>query len=352
MPNEPTTGCSLSKIEIFSTAPRSDQPAACEDYLREVAEVARWSEEADCKGILVYSDNSMVDPWLVSQTILQATTRLCPLVAVQPIYVHPYSVAKMIATIGHLYGRRIYLNMIAGGFKNDLIALGDHTPHDKRYTRIVEYTSIILQLLSSRAAISFRGEFYRVDNLKMTPPLGQELQPGVLLSGSSEAGMEAARTLRATAVKYPKPTTDCMEECLPADVKCGIRVGIITREDEDEAWEIAEQRFPESRKGQVAHQLAMKISDSSWHKQLSDVASHTRGVRNPYWLRPFENYHTFCPYLVGSYARVAEELSRYIASGFRTLILDIPASREELRHIPIVFQLAAQKLERTTFNKE
>jgi alkanesulfonate monooxygenase len=349
MPKEPTTGSSV-KIEIFSTCPRSDQPVAGEEYLTNVADVARWSEEAGCKGILVYSDNSMVDPWLVSQAILQVTKRLCPLVAVQPIYIHPYSVAKMIATIGHLHGRQIYLNMIAGGFKNDLIALDDHTPHDKRYARIVEYTSIILQLLSGRAPVSFRGEFYRVENLKMAPPLAQDLQPGVLLSGSSEAGMEAARMLHATAVKYPKPITDCLEEPMPADVNCGIRVGMISRENEDEAWELAEQRFPENRKGQVAHQLAMKISDSSWHKQLSDVANHIPAIRNPYWLRPFENYHTFCPYLVGSYERVAEELRRYIALGFRTIILDIPPSREELQHIQTVFQLTTRKPDHTTSN--
>jgi len=29
-----------------------------------VAEVARWSEEAGCHGILVYTDNRIVDPYL------------------------------------------------------------------------------------------------------------------------------------------------------------------------------------------------------------------------------------------------------------------------------------------------
>ena len=59
-----------------------------------VADVARWSEAAGCEGILVYTDNGIVDPWLVSQLILQSTERLAPLVAVQPAYMHPYWVAK------------------------------------------------------------------------------------------------------------------------------------------------------------------------------------------------------------------------------------------------------------------
>lgn len=329
-------------LDVFSTCPRSDRPVASADYLREVEDVARWSEENGCKGILVYSDNSMLDPWIVSERILQATETLCPLVAVQPIYMHPYTAAKMVATFGHLYGRRIYLNMIAGGFKNDLIALNDTTPHDKRYTRLTEYTCLILQLLKSQDPVTFEGEFYKVDKLRMTPALHPELVPGVFISGSSEAGLQAARAIGAVAVQYPKPASECLTEPPPTGLECGIRVGIIARPDEEEAWGIAEQRFPENRKGELTHQLAMKISDSTWHKQLSQTAEKTRDGQSPYWLRPFETYKTFCPYLVGSYARVSEELARYVELGHETFILDIPPNEEELRHAGSVFEMTAK----------
>src|SRR5213593_4509844 len=107
-----------ASIEVFSTCPPSSGSDAG-SYLRDVVRVARWSETAGCRGILVYSDNSLVDPWLVSQVIIESTSSLCPLVAVQPVYMHPYAVAKMVSTLGRLHGRRIYLNMVAGGFKND-----------------------------------------------------------------------------------------------------------------------------------------------------------------------------------------------------------------------------------------
>src|SRR5437868_1882813 len=101
------------QLELFSTCPQSADGDRA-GYGRKVADVARWSERAGCTGILVYSDNRLVDPWLVSQLIIQNTAHLCPLVAVQPIYLHPYAVAKMVASLGLLYGRRIYLNMVAG----------------------------------------------------------------------------------------------------------------------------------------------------------------------------------------------------------------------------------------------
>jgi alkanesulfonate monooxygenase len=329
-------------LKIFSTCPPSAM-AQSDAYLRQVEEIARWSEEAGCEGILVYADNGQVDPWLVSQVILGATRQLCPLVAVQPVYMHPYSVAKMVASIGFLHRRRVYLNMVAGGFKNDLEALDDRTPHDERYARLAEYTTIVQELLRKYEPVSFDGRYYRISNLKLSPPLPTDLQPGILVSGSSAAGMEAARQLGAIPVEYPKPPNEYTRANSPGNSAHGIRVGIIARGREEEAWSVAHARFPAERKGQLTHQLAMKVSDSSWHRQLSELGNAPASAHNPYWLVPFENYKTFCPYLVGSYAQVADMLACYVAVGYRTFVLDVPASAEELGHIGAAFSRAAPR---------
>jgi len=339
-----------NSIEVFSTCPQS-KDVDKSSYLQNVADVARWSEEAGCKGILVYTDNSIADPWLVGQIIVQSTERLSPLIAIQPVYMHPYSVAKMISTYGFLHNRRIYLNMVAGGFANDLAAMGDRTPHDRRYDRLVEYTLIIKQLLAGAGPVSFAGAFYRTEKLRLAPSLPDELFPGIFVSGSSEAGLAAARAIDAVAVQYPGPVSEYEKSPLAADLICGARVGVIAREDADEAWRIAHDRFPTDRRGQLAHQLAMKVSDSVWRKQLSDIGAElgeesdgpTSGARNPYWLAPFQNYKTNCPYLVGSYGRVARELASYIAAGYRTFILDIPPNQEELAHINVVLSRAIRE---------
>jgi alkanesulfonate monooxygenase len=331
-----------SKIEIFSTSPQSkDLPR--ETYVQQVINVARWSEEAGYTAILVYTDNSLVDPWLVAQIILQNTQELCPLVAIQPIYMHPYTVAKMVASFGHLYGRRVYLNMVAGGFKNDLLALNDATAHDDRYARLVEYTMIIKLLLASPEPVTYEGRFYRVEKLRMTPPLAPEYFPGILMSGSSDAGLAAAKACDAVAVQYPKPASECEPTHSQNGLRAGVRIGIIAREAHERAWAVAYERFPADRKGQIAHQLAMKISDSHWHKQISSIAKNGECAQQVYWTWPFENYRTFCPYLVGSYKEVSGELSRYLQRGYSTFILDIPPSREELQHVHTTFQLAFEQ---------
>jgi alkanesulfonate monooxygenase len=327
-------------LEIFATCPQAADTDR-RSYAQRVIDVARWSERCGCKGILVYSDNRQADPWLVSQLILQNTETLCPLVAVQPVYMHPYTVAKMIATFGHLYRRRIYLNMVAGGFKNDLTALNDPTPHDRRYDRLVAYTRLIRRLLEDSSPVTIEDEFYAVRGLKLTPSLPPELLPGIFVSGSSDAGRRAAAAMGATAVKYPKAPT---EETDPGEgVGAGVRLGVIARENGDEAWRVARARFPEDRRGQLTHQLAMKVSDSAWHRQLSELARATASGEHPYWLVPFENYKTMCPYLVGSYERVGEELAGYLALGYRAFILDIPPDEAELEHTSAAFQHALER---------
>jgi alkanesulfonate monooxygenase SsuD/methylene tetrahydromethanopterin reductase-like flavin-dependent oxidoreductase (luciferase family) len=68
-------------------------------------------------------------------------------------------------------------------------------------------------LLKSAVPVTFRGDFYTVENLKLQPPLPPELAPGIFISSSSEAGLSAAHAIA------------------------------------DDAWTTAHLRFPEDRKG-------------------------------------------------------------------------------------------------------
>lgn len=323
-------------LQVFTTCQQSFRSDSA-TYLQDVAEVARWSDDVGCEGILIYTDNGLVDPWLVAQVVIQSTETLCPLVAVQPVYMHPYTAAKMVATFGFLYQRRIWLNMVAGGFRLDLEALSDQTPHDERYDRLVEYCTIVKGLLAGPEPLSFSGDYYTVRNLRMSPSLPPELFPGLTVSGSSPAGLRAARSLSATAVKYPKRAHEEAEDRAVDGVPMGMRCGVIGRETDKEAWDVALARFPVDRRGQLTHALAMEVSDSHWHKQLSELGRDSAFEDAIYWLGPFENYKTFCPYLVGSYDRVGRELGRYLEAGFTTFIIDIPSSRDELDHIVTAF---------------
>ena len=215
-----------NSLLLYSTCPPY-RGEGTDTYCRQVRDVAQWSEAGGCEGILVYTDNRLLDPWLVAQLIIQSTKSLSPLIAVQPVYLHPYTAAKMIATLSLLHRRRIDLNIVAGGFKNDLIVLNDNTPHDRRYARLTEYTTIIRRLLEGGPPVTFQGEFYSVTNLSLVPTLDPALRPRILLSGSSAEGLAAAQALNALPVRYPEPPTQAASD--QHDGEFGIRVGIIAR---------------------------------------------------------------------------------------------------------------------------
>ena len=123
------------------------------------------------------------------------------------------------------------------------------------------------------------------------------MRPGLLISGSSRAGRDAARAIDAIGVRYPQPPDQEDEADLRANgLKHGIRVGIIAREDAAEAWTVARARFPENRQGEMTHALAMQVTDSEWHKQLAESPDGGEDALDPYWLEPFKSYATFCPY--------------------------------------------------------
>lgn len=325
-------------IDIYTTCP---SVANRQDYLRRVEDVARWSDQADCKGILVYTDNRQADPWLVAHVIVQNTRALIPLVAVQPVYMHPFAAAKMISTFGWLYGRAIYLNMVAGGFRRDLVALGDGTAHDQRYDRLTEYALIVKQLLSGQSPVTFAGTYYTLERLELNPSLAPGITAEMFTSGSSPASLTAAAAIGATAISYPEPPAD-QPGTEATGRSRGVRIGVIARDDSAAAWRVAHARFPDDRKGQFTYSLAAKSSDSRWFRGLSNVGSD-----GPYWTGPLRNSQSFCPYLVGSYTEVGREIGRYIEQGNRVFILDVPASAEDLEHTARAFD-HARRVRRTT----
>ena len=66
------------------------------------------------------------------------------------------------------------------------------------------------------------------------------------------------------------------------------------------------------------------------HQLSALAADHTRDT---YWMVPFTNYKTFCPYLVGSHDCVGGELARYFAEGCSAMILDVPIGTEDMAHV-------------------
>ncbi|MEK8173444.1 LLM class flavin-dependent oxidoreductase [Streptomyces sp. M19] len=102
-------------VTVYTTCP-SNHGRTAQEFRQRLADTARWTEDAGCRGSLVYNDNTLVDPWHAAQFAIDRTERFVPLVAVNPVYAHPFSTARTISTLGYLTGRRVDLNLVIGGF--------------------------------------------------------------------------------------------------------------------------------------------------------------------------------------------------------------------------------------------
>lgn len=319
------SGTHINKVRIFPVTPRSDNYS---QQFNKLIKVAQLSDKVGFAGVLLFTGNdTLLDPWVAAQHILSVTETISPLVAVNPVYMHPFSVAKMVASLTRIYDRRIYLNMVTGTALSDLQNLGDGVSRSDRYARLGEFIHIVRELLTNSRPCRFAGRFYNVDRLLLRPPANQELLPEFLIAGQSD---EARRLCQEAGCLRMQMLPGNLVEGL-GDAS-GVNLGILARRDRNEAWAAALSRFPENLENREVLNYSMNNTDSTWKKKLHAEGLSSQGNEKGYWLSPFLNLHADCPYLVGSYDDIAVTLRRIVSNNINTFILDVTGDEEEMVH--------------------
>ena len=317
-------------LEVYGTFPPVRGTTA-ERFVAPILDVARWTESAGLRGLLIFTDNDSMDPWAAAQFLLEHTATLVPLVAVQPLYMHPFTAARKVTTLSSMYGRRLDLNLVAGSYRPHMRALGCTLDHDQRYARLTDYGQILLGLLDRNAPMTRRTTYFDVEKARLQPPLPAGLAPTVFVAGTSPAAAATARALGATRLFYPEEPHVYAGAGKPL-TGCGIRFGIIAREDTGEAWRLAAQRFPASEELEQLRGEHADHFDAQWHREIWQLSAAASAFPATYWLYPFRVAWEFCPYLVGSHHEVAAVLSRYIELGIDTLILNQARGEDDVFH--------------------
>ena len=334
-----------SGITLYSTC-RSSIGYGQTSHLPKLLEIARWADDAGYRGALVYSDCTSIDAWMAAQAAIANTATFVPLVAVQPLDLTPFALARAVSSLAHLYGRRVDLNFVSGGFSRDLAVQGDVLPHDARYDRLTEYVTIVRMLLSGGLA-NYAGKYYNVRRARLTAPVPDDLVPTAYVSGSSAASLQAGETLGIGQLSFPLlPGDFASPEVRKNKFGSGISIGIIARDDSSEAWRIARERFPADQEGAERMKLLLSASVSSWQPQLAGLPIADEAEGEAYWIVPFRYHHTFCPYLVGSHDEVAKAVTTYLHGGIRTFVIDIPAEPDDLHHARFAIERAVAAMDK------
>ena len=222
--------------------------AAGFDYFKQVALAA---DSLGYEGVLLPTGRSCEDSWIVAASLIDATRRLKFLVALRPGLVQPVQSARMAATLDRLSGGRLLVNLVTGGDAAELAGDGLFLEHAKRYELSREFLTIYRETLRrshDTSAFDHDGDYLSVKGAKLLFPPLQQPYPPMFFGGSSDEAHELCAEQLDTYLTWGEPPAAVAEKL--ADVRrraarhgrtltYGIRLHVIVRETEDEAWRAA-----------------------------------------------------------------------------------------------------------------
>ncbi|MCW5670544.1 MAG: FMNH2-dependent alkanesulfonate monooxygenase [Hydrogenophaga sp.] len=257
------------------------------DYLKQVAQAA---DSLGYEGVLIPTGRSCEDPWVVAASLLPVTQRLKFLVAVRPGLHQPALAARMAASFDRLSNGRLLINLVTGGDRAELEGDGVFLDHAQRYEQSAEFIRIWREILTRSHegdTFDFDGQHLRVKGARLFFPPLQQPHPPVYFGGSSPAAHELAAEQADTYLTWGEPPAEVAKKV--ADVKAraarhgrtvkfGIRLHVIVRETDAEAWAAADSLISKLDDDVVNRaQAAFARMDSEGQRRMA--ALHA-GARN------------------------------------------------------------------------
>ena len=337
----PTTGDGRSVLDFFPDPDgrtRSSGRPASIDYLSQVAVAA---DRLGFTGVLTPTGLQCEDAWLISAALARETERLKYIVAFRPGFVLPMVAAQMAATLQRISDGRVLLNVVIGGDAAEQKVYGDFLEHDERYERAGEFLDVVRRCWDPKP-FDFEGKHYRLSRGGLRTPFGMDghdagaVMPPIYFGGASPAAEAVAARFADVYLLWGEPPAWVGERVermrgLAAEqgraLRFGIRLHVIAREREEDAWAEAErllaampQEQIEAAQKRFARQESVGQSRMvSLHNGRIDMESLT--VAPNLWAGIGLVRGGAGTALVGSYEAVAERIREYAALGLDTFIL-------------------------------
>jgi alkanesulfonate monooxygenase len=327
------------------------------NYLKQIAQAA---DNLGYEGVLIPTGRSCEDPWVVAASLLPVTTRLKFLVAVRPGLHQPALAARMAATFDRLSNGRLLINLVTGGDQAELEGDGVFLDHATRYAQSAEFIRIWREILArshTGESFDFAGEHLSVKGAKLLYPPIQKPHPPVYFGGSSPAAHDLAAEQVEAYLTWGEPPAEVAKKVADVraraakhgrTVKFGIRLHVIVRETDAEAWAAAESLISrlDDKVVSVA-QAAFAKMDSEGQRRMAALHG-TGSKRSRADLEISPNLWAGIGLvrggagtaLVGDPQTVAARIQEYADLGLDTFVLSgYPHLEEAYRFAELVFPL-------------
>ena len=318
-------------------------------YLRQIAQAV---DELGYYAVLLPTGNSCEDAWVVASTLMPSTKRLKFLVAVRPGIMTPTVAARMTATFDRLSGGRLLINVVTGGDPKEAAAEGVFLSHDERYEVTGEFLHVWRKVLAGETC-SYAGKHLKVEDARLYYPATQQPYPPLYLGGSSAAAMDIAAEHVDVYLTWGEPPAQVAEkiaqvrklaEAKGRTVRFGIRLHVIVRETNDEAWRAADDLIRYIDKDTVARaQSGLAKFDSEGQKRMASLvhgAANNLEISPNLWAGVGLVRSGAGTALVGDPETVAQRMLEYADLGIDSFILSgYPHLEEAYRVAELLFPL-------------
>ena len=322
-------------------------------YMKQIAVAV---DNLGYEGVLIPTGRSCEDPWITAASLIDATKNLKFLVALRPGVTTPALAARMAATFDRLSNGRVLLNLVTGGDEQELKGDGVYEDHATRYKTAAEYTTIwreILKRSHTGESFTFNGERLQVEDAKLLYPPIQQPYPPLWFGGSSEDAIELAAEQVDTYLTWGEPPASVKEKIAVvkarADAKgrqlnYGIRLHVIVRETNEQAWQAAEELLQYVDDATIAAaQAKFKTMDSVGQSRMAELHNGDRSkleVSPNLWAGVGLVRGGAGTALVGDPQTVADRIQEYADLGISTFIFSgYPHLEESIRFAELVFPL-------------
>ena len=322
-------------------------------YMRQIAVTA---EELGYDGLLIPTGSSCLDPWVVASSLVPVTQRIKLLVALRTSLGAPVSSARQAATLDQALGGRLLLNVVPGGDATELEADGIFLAHDERYAYADEFLTIWRRLLAGEA-VDFDGKYFKVKQGRNFFPPVQKPHPPLYFGGSSDAAHDLAARQVDAYLTWGGPPAAVAEKFADIrrraaqqgrQVRLGVRLHVIVRETNEEAWADAERLISKLTDEDIARaQAGYARMDSVGQSRMAALHGGRRDrleVAPNLWAGVGLVRGGAGTALVGDAATVAERLREYAALGADSFVLSgYPHLEESIRFAELVFPLLGKQ---------
>ena len=256
--------------------------AVTPEYLKQLAGAI---DSLGFAGALLPTGRSCEDAWITAASLIHVTQRMKFLVAIRPGIASPGMLARMAATFDRLAKGRLLVNVVTGGDPVELAGDGLYLSHDDRYALTDEFLSVWRELMAGDV-VDYEGDYLKVNGSKLLFPPVQTPYPPLYFGGSSPAAIQVAAKHVDLYLTWGEPPQQVAAKIASVrqqaaaygrTMRFGIRLHVIVRETEAEAWDAADQLIQHLDEETIASaQAALSRADSEGQRRMQQLHSGSR----------------------------------------------------------------------------